>query len=339
MDNSDFGNLGGSGSSSNTSSHSDKISEASTTSTSSKREYTHHRGRFPWPDQLHAKFITAIFDIGLVVSNGFAMEDIVNKVLDDSSLHCDEESTRQYMREMNEFRQLSRIRDEHWIQLIPQRLLNDTTSELGKRFIIETHKRAIEMKQFSSTSPHLVVIQDSYRPAPYLPLYSSLPNDQFSRGTLQITSRGDIPTISRFMIHASSDTTSPQIQSPLMNSLIDKPTTLQLQNDSLVDLIVVSSTSPIPTIVTKDLEDSLEMNIDIPTTSSPYLESQLDDIPTLNESLDNDFSYMSEYGISTEDFSWEQDSDLDAIKAFLDSCGVVDSTLDENEVPMDCADP
>ena len=31
----------------------------------SKREYQHHRKRFPWPEHLHLKFITAIFDIGL----------------------------------------------------------------------------------------------------------------------------------------------------------------------------------------------------------------------------------------------------------------------------------
>jgi hypothetical protein len=39
-----------------------------------------------------------------------------------------------------------RLRDERWIQLIPQRLLNDNTSNLGKRSVVEEQKKIAEQK-------------------------------------------------------------------------------------------------------------------------------------------------------------------------------------------------
>jgi hypothetical protein len=41
---------------------------------------------------------------------------------------------------------LYRLRDERWIQLIPQRLLNDNTSNLGKRSVVEEQKKIAEQK-------------------------------------------------------------------------------------------------------------------------------------------------------------------------------------------------
>ena len=118
-----------------------------------KREYQHHRKRFPWPEQLHLKFITAIFDIGLAVANSYALDETVDNISSNPSYDCDPRAVRQFIQEINEYRQLSRLRDEKWIQLIPQRLLNDTTSELGKRLIIETQRREAEMRYLATRGP------------------------------------------------------------------------------------------------------------------------------------------------------------------------------------------
>jgi hypothetical protein len=75
---------------------------------SKKREYNRHRSKFNWPDQLHAKFINSIFDIGLTVVNAYAMEETVSAISDNPDYTCESESVARYLTEMNEHRQLAR---------------------------------------------------------------------------------------------------------------------------------------------------------------------------------------------------------------------------------------
>ena len=113
---------------------------------STKRGYNHYRSRFNWPDQLHQKFITAIFDVGLAVANTYAIDETVTAIVEDAEISCDAEEIKSYLQDMNEFRQRVRLRDENWVKLLPQRIsvVSDPDSELGKRLMQEAFNETRE---------------------------------------------------------------------------------------------------------------------------------------------------------------------------------------------------
>ena len=120
--------------------------QKSDSSSSTKRGYNHYRSRFNWPDQLHQKFITAIFDVGLAVANTYAIDETVTAIVEDADISCDADEIKSYLQDMNEFRQRVRLRDENWVKLLPQRIsvVSDPDSELGKRLMQEAFNETRE---------------------------------------------------------------------------------------------------------------------------------------------------------------------------------------------------
>lgn len=259
-----------------------------------KREYQHHRKRFPWPEQLHLKFITAVFDIGLAVANSYALDETVDNIASNPSYNCDTRAVRQFIQEINEYRQLSRLRDEKWIQLIPQRLLNDTTSELGKRLIIETQRREAEMRYLATRGP--------------------LSSKRISLCSDVIFMNPSAPGGRQMSLPSPSQNLVQQIIAPSTA----RPATLQIEDG----------------FGSFDADDETRksiMNSEVHSPSSVIAESNME-VERSPRQYGNPDIQQSDAALQLADFNWEGDLDLDTIRTFLGHFGVLkedETTEDE----------
>lgn len=261
---------------------------------SQKREYQHHRKRFPWPEHLHLKFITAIFDIGLAVANSYALDETVDNISSNPSYNCDSRAVRQFIQEINEYRQLSRLRDEKWIQLIPQRLLNDTTSELGKRLIIETQRREAEMRYLATRGP--------------------LSSKRISLCSDVIFLNPSASGGRQLSLTAPSENLVQQIIAPSTA----RPATLQIENN-------------ISSYAGEDESRKSLMISEAHSPSSVIAESSMEIERSPRQYSNMDFP-QSEAALQLADFNWEGDMDLDTIRSFLGHFGLLkedETTEDE----------